>query len=417
MSQMAMPGPAGPPLNLSETREASGTAWLPDSSPMRASMTRKGPWMLMAHGLVFGEFIRAAGSRGDDHGGSINWVMGSARRTVPGGDLTVRAMLSLEPLTVGKCGYPDLVQSGESCDGRALHDRQHPHDLFMELAADYRRALSGRVAMEVYAGLAGDPALGPAAYPHRASTASNPMAPVSHHWLDSSHISFGVVTGALYGRRWKAEVSAFNGREPDDQRYGLDLARPDSWSGRVWWTPSERWAAQLSSGRLTEAERDHHGAPVSLDRTTASVTYHRALSGGRWWASTIAWGTNTERQRPGSAAPPGPGTSAALAETAVDIAPRATLFARAEVVDKAGHDLDVSLADTDRVFTISKLQIGMARVFARWRGIEARVGGSVGVAMLPRALESLYGRRAPGEFTVFVMIQPGVSMNADEGHP
>jgi hypothetical protein len=132
-------------------------------------------------------------------------------------------MFSAEPWTVGRCGYPDLLASGEECRGEAIHDRQHPHDLPMELSAEYDAPIARDVRWQVYGGPSAEPALGPVAYPHRVSAMPNPIAPITHHWIDSTHVSFGVVTGGVYGTRWKAETSLFNGREPDDNRKGLRL--------------------------------------------------------------------------------------------------------------------------------------------------------------------------------------------------
>ena len=81
-----------------------------------------------------------------------------------------------------------------------------------------------------YGGPAGEPALGPVAFMHRVSALSNPLAPISHHWFDSTHITYGVATLGFFARTWKVEGSAFNGREPDDTRTNFDLAAMDSWS-------------------------------------------------------------------------------------------------------------------------------------------------------------------------------------------
>jgi hypothetical protein len=179
---------------------------------------------------------------------------GTARRKAAGGDLMARAMMSAEPVTVGECGYPDLLATGESCKGgRQLHDRQHPHDLFMELAAGYERELTPGLGLHLYGGPVAEPALGPTAYPHRVSALPNPIAPIGHHWFDATPISFGVATAGLFGRRWKLEESIFNGRKPDENRYDIDLDRLDSYSGRLWVTPNDHWALQASAGRLVDA--------------------------------------------------------------------------------------------------------------------------------------------------------------------
>ena len=210
------------------TREASGTAWLPSLTPMSGVHGRARGWELMLQVIVFAQFLYESGEvhRRSHQAGSINWLMGMARRPVGEGRVGLRAMVSLEPWTVAGCGYPDLLATGEVCDGDTIHDRQHPHDLFMEVAVESDRPLKGSLRWQVYAGPAGEPALGPPAFPHRLSAFVNPIAPISHHWLDATHITFGVVTAGVYGRRWKAEGSAFNGREPNESRTGFESGCP-----------------------------------------------------------------------------------------------------------------------------------------------------------------------------------------------
>lgn len=381
------------PLGLGESREASGTSWLPDETPVQGPMRHIGAWMLMAHGRVFLQSIGVSGARGDRQFGSVNWVMGMAQRDVGGGQFTARVMMSAEPVTVGRCGYPDLLQSGESCRGVALHDRQHPHDLFMEVAARYAHAIGETVAVDVYGGPVGEPALGPAAFPHRPSAWQQPLAPIAHHWLDATHVSFGVVTAAVYGRRWKTEASAFNGREPDDLRYGFDRGALDSWSTRGTWMPSRGIAVQASTGLLREAEAEE-GRPVDVRRSTASVTYHRVVD-GRLWATTLAWGRN----RAG-----GKADHAVLVETSADLTPRDTLFARAEWVQKAGHDLDVDTL-TGEAAGVTKVQGGYTRWMGAAAGLRLGVGGTAGIGRVPPALRPAYGRH-PLEGALFATVVP-----------
>lgn len=389
---MAMP--AAGPLGISDTRDGSGTSWLPDQSPMYASHLQLGAWTVMLHGNLFVQGITEGGDRGRDQIGSVNWLMAMASRPAAGGRFSVHAMMSLEPLTVGTCGYPDLLQSGESCHGQALHDRQHPHDLFMEIAARYQREINGHLAWDVYGGPVGEPALGPTAFPHRLSALFNPLAPISHHWLDATHISFGVVTAGLYGRRWKAEGSIFNGREPDEHRYDFDFAPLDSYSGRVWFLPDERWALQASAGHLTHGEQLAPGEPaIDVTRVTASATYHRPLGSGRYWASTMAWGRNAE---PGE-----PATNAALFETNADITGRQIVFGRAEFNQKTGADLVLpSLGDT--VSALGKLQGGYTYELPRIGPFVPGIGGSIWVSLVPDRLAPFYGgRRLTGAAVFF----------------
>jgi hypothetical protein len=386
----------GDAAGVSATREGSGTSWMPDESPMYALHVQSGGWTVMLHGRAFLQYLHESGERGSEQTGSINWLMAAADRPAGPGHLTLRGMLSAEPWTIRDCGYPDLLATGERCQDQAIHDRQHPHDHFMELSARYDLPLGQGVRLQLYGGPVGEPALGPVAFVHRVSALSNPLAPVTHHWFDSTHITYGVATAGLYGRKWKAEASAFNGREPDEDRTDFDLAAMDSWSGRVWYLPDARWAFQLSAGRLAEAEAGHDGDPaVDIDRLTASATYHRAGTNGNLWATTIGWGRNAERG--------GEATMAWLFESAFAIRQRHTWFGRFEWSEKSGHDLAVP---GDGIFNVAKLQAGYTYDFAGWKGLTPGVGASASAGFVPRDLEANYGDRVTPGFGVFLTLRP-----------
>ena len=392
-------------MTMFPAREASGTAWLPDATPMYGLHRSAGSWQLMGHGNLFAQFLYDSGDRGHDQFGSINWIMGMAHRNLAGGRLGLRGMFSLEPWTVRGCGYPDLLATGERCDDDPITDRQHQHDLFMEFAAQYDRALTGSVRWQVYGGLAAEPTLGPAAYPHRISAMPNLLAPITHHWLDATHITFGVLTGGIYGDQWKAEASAFNGREPDEERTDLDLAPLDSVSGRVWFLPTANLAMQVSAGYLNEAEPGDAGGPrVDATRVTASATYHRQRGDGGIWATTVAWGRNEEENR---------ATSALLVESNLTLADRDTWFGRFEIVGKTAHDLDVAhslVHDVEgaETFTVAKLQGGYTRYLATWKGLNAGLGVSASAGFVPSDLETVYGRRVNVGFGVFLTVRPAL---------
>jgi hypothetical protein len=388
-------GEAMPPA-----RDGSGTAWLPDETPMYAIHRQSGRWTLMAHGNGFLQYLHESGGRGSGQAGSINWLMGMARRPAGAGHLTIRAMFSLEPWTIRGCGYPDLLASGERCQGQVIHDRQHPHDLVMEIAAEYDRPLAGSVRLQLYGGPVGEPALGPVAFPHRTSAMPNPVAPMTHHWFDATHITYGVVTGALDGRRWKIETSVFNGREPDEARTDFDFGALDSISGRAWLLPTARWALQVSAGRLKEAEADRNGgARRDVNRLTTSATYHHLLAAGTIWASTIGWGRNTE---PGL-----DGTSAWLAETNLTLRDRQAWFGRFELAQKSGSDLAI---DIPGPFTIAKLQAGYTRYLGSWNGWTPGVGGSVSAGIVPGSLTPVYGRRLNPGVGAFLTLRPAAAV-------
>jgi len=378
------------------TRQGSGTSWLPDESPMYAWHYQSKGWVLMSHANVFLQYLKESGDRGSEQTGSVNWVMGMAQHRIGPGQLLLRGMVSLEPWTIGGCGYPDLLATGEECKGSAIHDRQHPHDLFMELTAQYDQLLGRGIRLQLYGGPAGEPALGPVAFVHRVSALPNLLAPMTHHWLDSTHVTYGVVTGGLYGTKWKAEASLFNGREPDDDRTDFDFAAMDSWSGRLWFLPNSHWALQASAGHLDEAEAGHDdGARVDLNRVTASATYHRTTLESTRWASTVAWGRNAEAE--------GEATNALLIESSVTMHDRHAVFGRLEWSEKGGHDLSVP---QDGLFTIGKLQGGYTRYFAPRNGVVPGIGAAISTGIVPQALESTYGDRFNVGVGVYLTLRP-----------
>jgi hypothetical protein len=266
----------------------------------------------------------------------------------------------------------------------------------MEVAAEYDRPLTSSLRWQVYGGPAGEPALGPPGFPHRLSAMANLVAPIGHHWLDATHITFGVATGGVYSRRWKAEASAFNGREPDERRTDFDLAPLDSFSGRVWFLPTERIAVQASAGRLEDAEAPHGvGARNDVVRITSSGTYHAALGSAGFWATTVAWGANRE---------PSSVTHAFVAETMATPEGLNTWFGRVEVAGKPAHALHVH--ESNGTFTVGKLQSGYVRYLNARHGLQPGFGLSVSAALLPAALEARYGGRVVPGFGLFLTMRP-----------
>lgn len=383
------------PLGLSWMRDGSGTAWQPDATPMFGHMQRLGSWSLMEHYNVFAGVDGAAGPRGATQAFSTNWLMVMARRGLGGGQLGARVMLSLEALTLVDGGYPLLLQSGETYQGRALHDRQHPHDLFMELGVEYRREVAGGVAFQVYVAPSGEPALGPVAFPHRMSAYYDPLGPISHHWLDATHISFGVVTAAVYTRWLKVEGSWFNGREPDEDRWGLDLRVPDSWSGRVTVTPAPWLSAQASYGFLRSPEALH--PEESQHRVTASATAV-ARFGSSHWATTAAWGVNLH---PGAAP-----SNAVLVESSLNLDGHAIVYGRAEYVAKSSDDLALPGAQRDALFGVGSVSLGAAYAFGPFGGLVPTIGARGSLALVGDDLRGVYGDPVQVAGVAYVQLRP-----------
>ncbi|HEV8336560.1 MAG TPA: hypothetical protein VGR67_09105 [Candidatus Polarisedimenticolia bacterium] len=384
------------PLGIPETRNASGTAWQPDSTPMHGVHFTRGSWSIMAHENFFAGYDYQGSDRGDSEWTAPNWGMLMEKRSVGRGELMFRQMLSLDPVTMGSNGYPLLLQTGESLRGLPLHDRQHPHDLFMEIAAVYTHPLSESMAFQLYLAPAGEPALGPVAFPHRLSAASDPLASLSHHWQDSSHISFGVLTAGLMTRKLKLESSWFNGREPDEHRYDFDLRRPDSYSGRLWFNPSEAWSLQVSYGYLASPEELQ--PDESLHRFTTSAAYNLPVGPSGVLATTAVMGRNHPSK--------GPETSSWLLEANYETNGRSVLFGRAEYVEKTGEDLVLSTAFEPEVFKIKSLVAGYVFRVTNTPTLVLGLGARASVSFIGSDLEPFYGTRNPSGYMVFLQIHP-----------
>lgn len=396
---------------LTPTREASGTAWLPETTPMYGVHRPWRGWDLRLDGTLFAQYLYEPGDRHRTGGpatrqfGGINWGMALARRPIGGGRFGVRTMLSAEPWTIDGCGSLNFLATGEVCDNDTIHDRQQPHDLVMELAADYEHPLRQTWRWQVYAGFAGEPALGPPGYPHRASAMGNPMAPATHHWLDASHITFGLVTLGIHNQRWKAEASAFNGREPDEGRAGVDLGAFDSYAARVSFLPTERLALQVSAGRLYEARTELlEPLPRSTTRATASAIYHRPLGPTGIWATTVVVGLNLSSETVAGGLVD-QDASAFMAETSLTVSGRHTLFGRAEVFGMPAHHLHATEFGAT-VFSMGKLQAGYLRHFRSLKGLVPGVGATAAVSLLPTAFAPRYGGRAAPGLGLFVNLRP-----------
>lgn len=245
---MPMPGMLGA---YAMQREGSGTSWQPEATQPAGRMSMRGEWMTMVDGFVYLVADRQTGPRGDDKVVAQSMGMLMAQRRLGGGTLGLSGMASLDPAKMGRRCYPLLLQTGETADGQTpLVDRQRPHDFFMELAASYSVPFSPSSSLFVYGGPVGEPALGPSAFMHRFTARRNPEAPLTHHWFDSTYITFGVVSvGATLGP-FKAEASAFNGREPDQSRWNIETRKLDAWSTRLTFNPSPGWSVQASYGDL-----------------------------------------------------------------------------------------------------------------------------------------------------------------------
>lgn len=381
----------------------SGTTWQPASGPMNMHHKVAGDWLLMFHFNLVGAVNHQGGPRGVTQVESANWFMPMAYHKLGKGTLQLRGMFSLEPFTFPPGGSPLLFQTGETYKGRPLIDRQHPHDLFMELSAQYTHPIGERATWFTYFGYPGEPALGPVAFMHRLSASENSSATLSHHLQDSTHITFGVLTTGFTYRWFKLEGSVFNGREPGENRYDFDAHKWNSRSARLSFMPNKNWAFQVSHGFLRSPEGQEPEADVR--RTTASAQYNRKLDRG-YWASAFVWGRNHITEY-GEAR----NLNGYTLESTVNFLDRNYAYTRLELVDK-----DELLRDEDRAllgitehhpsFRIGAFTAGFARDVWNTEKVSFALGSDVTFYSKPSALDAIYGNN-PISWKLFFRIRPG----------
>lgn len=379
---MAMTGATGPyPM----TREASGTSWQPDASEHNGIHIVAGSWTVMLHGMLDLVYDKQGGPRGADKLFVAGMAMGMATNQLTDRDtIQLKAMLSPDPL-MGKRGYPLLLAAGETADGRSqLTDRQHPHDLFMELAAIYSHRIGENASLFAYFGLPGEPAFGPPAFMHRQSISDSPEAPISHHWLDSTHITFGVATLGLTWNGIKFEASRFKGREPDQHRYDIETPKFDSTALRASWNPGSNWSLQASWAKLKSPEQ--LSADEDQERWSASAIYARKVGSTGSFAATAAWGRKTGIDHGHR----GDSLDAYVMEAALKPDGRWTLYGRAERIDT-----DELLPGPGGIhgpaFTVGKVAGGVIRDFVIMKDVKFGIGAQAARSFTPAGLDASYG--------------------------
>lgn len=391
MGAMPMVGALGPwPMS----REASGTSWQPDLSEHGGIHSTLGDWTVMSHALLNLTWDRQDGPRGDEKTFVSGMLMTAARREFSDGStLNLRAMLSPDPL-MGREGYPLLLAAGETADGvNPLVDRQHPHELVMELSASYARRLSDRDSVFLYLGLPGEPAFGPPAFMHRMSAMDSPEAPITHHWLDSTHIVFGVATVGWAHGPFKVEASGFRGREPDEDRWDIERPELDSTAFRLSWNPDPTLAFQASWADATSPEQLEPDEDVT--KWSASAIHTRRLGPDGWWSSTLAWGRKTNDH--------GESNDGWLLETAVHPVEAWTVFARAERIETDELTPGLGGGHGD-LHVVSKASVGVVHDWRLSQHVRFGLGGLYAVNRVTAALEPLYGGDPDGAM-VFVRLK------------
>jgi hypothetical protein len=384
------------PLGISHSRHGSGTSWVPDATPLHHVMGHAGAWTLMGHGSAFFGYVKMNGPRGDERFTAPNMLMVMGEKNSDARTLwRLSGMFSTDIATVGGEGYPLLFQTGETWKREPLHDHQHPHNILSEISVALVHAFTPSVALDMYAAPVGEPALGPPAFPHRPVGLHAPLSPIGHHWQDATHIAYGVVTAVLQTTHFQIEGSAFNGREPGEDRLAIDRPEFDSASGRLSVNPIPSVALQISHGYLHEPEDAHPG--IDAWRTTASAMLVRRL-GMRSADGTVIWGRNHSGDLD---------LDSWLVEAECADERRWTPFARFEWVEKTAEELVIAdpAFDPHQIFALRQATLGV--VFALpfggsyfW-GVDAQGLWS----LAPDALDRVYGEH-PGGWAAFVTVHP-----------
>ena len=372
-AQMNMPG-----MEMPDARPATPVK-APDPMPGMETAPAKPGWTVMSHGVLTLVADDQQGPRGDSKAFVEGMVMVMADRNLSDrDDLRIDAMLSPDAFT-GRSGYPLLLQTGETADGvTTLIDRQHPHDLLMGLTARLTHRFNTGSAF-VEAGYPGAFAFGPTAFMHRASGDNFPTAPISHHWLDSGHITMGEVTAGISRGPLTLEVSEFTGREPDENRFDLDPVHLDSTAVRVTWRVMPDLSAQTSWARQVSPEALEPG--VNLIKHSLSVDYGHSFGAGTL-NSTLAWGR--KRVEHGTEKP----SDAWLFENTWHFNGPWIALARYE------HVYNDELAA--RAAWVSKAEAGIVRTFAIRKNISLGVGVVRQFNDVPGALKAAYGGHPNG---------------------
>lgn len=388
-------------MNEAETflmGESSGTAFQPSAWPMPMLMTHVGDWHLMWMGQAFVVDTQQSGPLGGDKLYSVNWGMLSAIHRLGGGSLLLRSMMSLDPLTVTDRRYPLLFQTGETAFGSPIVDAQHPHDLFMEVGVQYAHPMGENAMWNIYYAPVGEPALGPVAYPHRASAMELPQATIGHHWEDSTHIADNVVTAGITYKKVRLEASGFYGREPNENRWNFDFGPMDSWATRFSVYPTKNWAGQVSIGRLHNPEESHTGDVV---RTTASVEYIRPSAGGNSWATSLIWGQNYKTDERNA-------TNTVTAETVVPFLRNNFITGRYEwsqrdelFANNPALASQITRATGEPAFQVNAFTVGYTRDVDLFRNVQTGIGANVSTYVIDHALQPYYGAH-PWGINVFI---------------
>jgi hypothetical protein len=381
-------------FGLPRGRFGTGTAWLPDESPLLASVPHFGKWGLLLHGTLYAGYDYTSGERGWRRFFGRNTLMGSLFRTFEHSEWLFRCAISLEPLTIGERGYPQLLQSGQQADGERVHDRMYALDFFRELATSYSWEVTRDWGAMFYAALAGEPAVGPVTFTQRISASPDPLAPLGFVAQENSHTAFGVLTVGAFTRTMKFEASWFNGSLPGDHKFTVALRRPDSYAGRISWNPYSWLSTQISYAYLGNPSR--HDPGRSDHRFTSSATYTRWRPNDSGLAATLSFAQHLSNRNDVN--------TSLMAEAYWNIDGRSAIFGRWDLLQKSGAELVLPVR-TRELFAIGALGAGYIYYFGRFISLTPGIGVRGSVNLMEGDLARFYGGQAAYGLMVYAQLR------------
>lgn len=374
------------PNLLDPTLNVAGTAQSPGGSIFNHS--RSGNWTIF-HG--YDAHVTYVSETGPEEQRneifSTNWFAAGAKINFGNAFLLGRARLSAEPYTLPDNGYPQILQyvSAEN-GGELLVDSMRAHDFIGE-AAIQGGWQTDSMLLGVYAGLVGDPALGPPPSFLRSSGVDLAEAPFSYDIAETHYDSTNVVTGTFAMRTFSLEASVFHDAvSTGDHTEIPDGGDLDSQSFRVTFMPTPALSMQISKGQLGEdlAQRD---------LTSASLSY-----GGPMVAVTALW-TRREFSEIDAEAETAYGFELALRGT------RHTAMGRAEWVDRPlGFPVQPFSVGTERT---THFAVGYIYDFLAGNRHRAGAGINIDYHTQSHDLEDIYGHK-PQSIYAFVRFRSGV---------
>ncbi|MEY4514528.1 MAG: hypothetical protein RLZZ450_6650, partial [Pseudomonadota bacterium] len=381
-------------FGLPRGRFGSGTTWLPDASPLYAAVPHIGKWGLLVHGNVYAGYNWYSSDRGGQRFMGRNTLMGGVFRTFRRSELLFRLALSFEPLTIGKRGYPQILQTGQTTDGKRITDTMYALDFFRELALTYSWEVTPKWAGLIYGALAGEPALGPVTFTQRVSASADPLAPLGFQAQEPSHASFGVLTVGAFTRELKIEASWFNGEVPGSRRFGIYIRTPDSYSLRVAWNPHLFWSFQGSYGFL---EHPVARAPnTSQHRLSFSTTYTKWQADGSGLASTASFAERISTN--------GDISTAFMVEAYWNIDGNHSVFGRGELLQKSGRELVLPEA-TDELFAVGSIAGGYIYYFGPYITLTPGLGLRASINPMENDLSRYYGTQVAYGLMAFAQLR------------